>query len=328
MVRVGLIGYGYWGPKLARCLVREAGCELRAICDLSADRLAQAASDHPHVTTEQNWRRLVADPALDTIVIASPAGEHFAQTIAALESGKHALVEKPMALSSQNALAMIDLARRKNLSLLVDHTYVYSPAVRAIQAALRQGEIGQVREYISQRCNIAGSRQDADVVWDLAAHDIAIIEFLFPGAARAVCVAETDATTAGPPSRATLSVHLAHGLIARIHVDWAAGAKRRRVDIAGSRGVLLFDDLQPVKLWRTDLTHGRASAIALEEAEPLAMVVREFLADIRKKEKTPAAGQAALRVIELLETASMSLAKGGRLIEINSQDRALATAAK
>ena len=124
MIRVGLIGYGYWGPKLARCLAHEAGCELRVICDLSGDRLVPAAKDHPDAEIERDWRRLVANPALDAIVIATPAGEHFAQASAALEAGKHVLVEKPMALSSETALVMIESARHRHLVLLVDHTYV------------------------------------------------------------------------------------------------------------------------------------------------------------------------------------------------------------
>ncbi len=332
MIRVGLIGYGYWGPKLARCLAREAGCELRAICDLSTDRLIPAAKDHPRAAIVRDWRRLVADPMLDAIVIATPAGEHFVQASAALEAGKHVLVEKPMALSSEAALAMIECARRRRLVLMVDHTYLHSPAVREIQSALAQGTLGHVREYSSWRTNAAGSRHDADVLWDLAAHDISILDFLFPGAARAVRVSEAGGTSSGSPSRAALSVHCSDALVAQIHVDWAAGQKQRRVEIGGTKAALVFDDLQPTKLWRTDRSNARErtapSAIALPEGEPLAMMTHHFLARIERKEGSLAAGRAALRVIELLEAASESLAKGGSLVRLDTQDRVFATGAR
>ena len=332
MIRVGLIGYGYWGPKLARCLAHEAGCELRVICDLSGDRLVPAAKDHPGAEIERDWRRLVANPALDAIVIATPAGEHFAQASAALEAGKHVLVEKPMALSSETALAMIESARRRHLVLLVDHTYVHSPAVREIQSALAQGSLGHIREYSSQRYNVAGSRHDADVLWDLAAHDIAILEFLFPGAAQAVRVTETGGTTPGSPSRAALSVHCTNDLVARIRVDWAAGQKQRRVEIAGTKAAMVFDDLQSTKLWRVfksnDTHPDNPSAVALHEGEPLALVIRDFLVSIQRREGSLAAGGAALRVIELLEAASESLARGGSLVRVGTQGRVFATAAR
>ena len=332
MIRVGLIGYGYWGPKLARCLAREAGCELRAICDLSSDALVATAKDHPCSAIERDWRKLIADPALDAIVIATPAGEHFVQASAALEAGKHVLVEKPMALSSETALAMIESARRRHLVLLVDHTYVYSPAVREIQSALAQGALGHIREYSSQRYNAAGSRRDADVLWDLAAHDIAILEFLFPGAAQAVRVTETGGTTSGSPSRAALCVHCDNELVARIRVDWAAGQKRRRIEIAGTKAGVVFDDLQSPKLWWADKSNGTGpatpSAVSLHENEPLALVIRHFLSSIHRKEGSLAAGWAAMRVVELLEAASESLARGGSLVRMGIQGRVFATAAR
>jgi predicted dehydrogenase len=331
LVRTGLIGYGYWGPKLARCMAPDTGCALGTVCDLSAERLGAAAADHPHVITQRDWRKLLGDPQIDAIVIATPANSHRDLALAALDAGKHVLVEKPMALSSSNASTMIAAARRRNLVLLVDHTYVHSPAMQAIRRALSQGSLGQIREYRSLRYNAEGGRRDADVLWDLAAHDLSILEFLFPGAAQAVRVEESARTDGGAPSRAALTVYFPDSLVARIRVDWAAGERRRRIEIAGTKGMLVFDDLQAVKLRRVDQLNSEpqgAPPIPLETAEPLTMVIRHFAACIRGEEEPAAGSKAALRVIRLLEAASASLDHGGSVITLDAADHRLALPAE
>jgi predicted dehydrogenase len=327
LFRVGLIGYGYWGPKLARCLAPD--CAIRTICDLSADRLAAAAEDHPRAALERDWRRVVGDPAIEAIVIATPASSHADLARAALGAGKHVLVEKPMALASRDAVAMVEEARRRGLVLLVDHTYVHSPAIHRIREMLQQGALGQIREYRSLRYNSEGSRHDVDVLWDLAAHDLSILEDLFPGAAQAIGVSDAGGAADGPPSRAALSVHFPGPLIARIRVDWAAGEKQRRIEIAGTKGSLIFDDLQPVKLRRIAAANGDADSvsasgkqrpIALEASEPLAMLARHFAACMRGQADPLAGGRSALSVIRMLEAASASLAGGGSLISLKTED--------
>ena len=329
--RVGLIGYGYWGPKLARCLAPD--CTIRTICDLSADRLAAAAEDHPRAALERDWRRVAGDPAIEAIVIATPASSHADLARAALGAGKHVLVEKPMALASRDAIAMVDEAQRRGLVLLVDHTYVHSPAIHRVREMLQQGALGQIRGYRSLRYNSGGSRHDVDVLWDLAAHDLSILEDLFPGAAQAIGVSETGGAADGPPSRASLSVHLPGPLIARIRVDWAAGEKQRRIEIAGTKGSLVFDDLQPVKLLRIAAASGDAGSdsgqrrpIALEASEPLAMLARHFTACMRGQADALAGGRSALAVIRMLEAASASLAGGGNLVSLKTEDPPLAAA--
>ncbi len=319
MIRVGLIGYGYWGPKLARSIAPETGCELRTICDLSEKRLAIAAADHPAAILEHDGRRLLSDPRVDAVIIATPADSHFDLTMAALATGKHVLVEKPMALSSRDAAAMIAEARHKNLVLLVDHTYIHSPAIEAIREILARGSLGQIREYRSDRWNAEGGRQDADVLWDLAAHDLSILEHLFPAAAQAVRASEMAAGTGTAPSRAALTVHFPDGLTACIHVDWAAGEKQRRIEITGTRGSLVFDDLREPKLRRFG-PPGKAepSTIELEADEPLTRLARHFAACIRGAERTI---DDAFRVIRILEAASRSLASSGSLVPLDAECR-------
>ena len=332
MVRVGLIGYGYWGPKLARCMAQDTGCALSAICDLSAERLGAAAADHPRAIVERDWCKLVGDPQIDAVAIATPADSHRDLALAALDAGKHVFVEKPLALSSSDAETMIVAARRQKLVLLVDHTYVHSPAMLAIRRALTQGSLGQIREYRSLRYNAEGGRRDSNVLWDLATHDLSILEFLFPGAAQAVRVEESAARAGGPPSRAALTVYFPDSLTARIRVDWAAGEGQRRIEIAGTKGMLVFDDLQAVKLRRVDQLSGEPqgapSPIALETTEPLTMVIRHFAACIRGEVELAAGGKAALRVIRLLEAASASLAHGGSLVAVDAADHRLALPAE
>jgi predicted dehydrogenase len=328
LVRVGLIGYGYWGPKLARCMAPDTGCVLHTVCDLSAERLGAAAGDHPQAVTEREGRKLLGDPQIDAVIIATPANSHCDLALAALDAGKHVLVEKPMALSSADATTMIAAARRRNRVLLVDHTYIHSPAIQAIRRALVQGALGRVREYNSLRYNEEGGRRDADVLWDLAAHDLSILEFLFPGAAQAVRVEESGAIAGGAPSRAALTVYFPDSLIARVRVDWAAGEKQRRLDIEGTKGALIFDDLQKVKLRRVERLNGQAqgepSPIAIEATEPLTMVIRHFAACIRGEEEPVGGGEAALRTIRLLEAASASLANAGSLVAVDTAERLLA----
>jgi predicted dehydrogenase len=328
--RVGLIGYGYWGPKLARCLAPD--CAIRTICDLSAERLAAAACDHPGAMLEQDWRKVMADPAIDAIVIATPAASHAELARAALGAGKHVLVEKPMALTGGDAIAMVEEARRRGLVLLVDHTYVHSPAIQAVREILQQGSLGRIREYRSLRYNAEGSRHDIDVLWDLAAHDLSILEHLFPGGAQAIRAGEVDGPADGPLSRAALSVHFPGPLIARIHVDWAAGEKRRRIEIAGTKGGLVFDDLQPVKLLRVAAAgcagSGEQRPVAIATSEPLAMMARHFAACMRGQADPLTGGRAALRVVRMLEAASASLAGGGSLVALGSEDRPLAAATR
>jgi predicted dehydrogenase len=321
MIRVGLIGYGYWGPKLARCIASAADCQLRAICDLSAERLASAAPDHPAARLEQGWRMLVDDPWIDAIVIATPAASHFDFAKAALDAGKHVLVEKPMALSSEDASELMAKAERRNLVLMTDHTYVYSPALQAIRSLVSEGSLGRIRRFESLRVNAEGSRHDVDVLWDLAAHDLSILEFLFPASAQAVRVSEAEGPPGSPRARAVLSVYFPQSLIARIRVDWAAGTKQRQIEIVGTKGTLLFDDLQAVKLWRSGPAKAGAwaapAAVTIAKGEPLAAIVDHFAACIRRREAALTCGEAGLRVIQLLEAASRSLARAGSLVPLD-----------
>jgi len=271
----------------------------------------------------------MSDRAIEAIVIATPAASHADLATAALAAGKHVLVEKPMALTGSDAIAMVEEARRRSLALVVDHTYVHSPAIQTVRDKLQQGSLGRIREYRSQRYNVEGSRHDVDVLWDLAAHDLAILEDLFPGGAEAIRVGEAGSAPAGaskgPPSRAALSVHFPGPLIARVRVDWAAGEKQRRIEIAGTKAGLVFDDLRPQKLhWMRTAGAGASDEgppIAIAKSEPLALLVRHFAACMRRQADPLVGARSALRVVRMLEAASESLAGGGSLVALEREPR-------
>jgi predicted dehydrogenase len=325
MIHVGVIGYGRWGPNLARCVSAGRHCTISAICDRSTEQLARAACTHPVAALTDDWRSIVADKNIDAIVIATPAASHCEIALAALELGKHVLVEKPIARSAQEVLALINAANAKQLVLMTDHTYLYSPAVRAIQKVIKSGALGRIRHYRSVRTNFGTTDRDVDVLWDLAIHDLAIIDLLFDSVPRAVSVTTNCHDLDAQKSDAAMCVYFTDDAVARVHVGWFAPAKLRRVEIAGTMGKLLFDDLKPtakVKLVGSAVEKAGMNGVAtigVENVEPLAAVIDHFTSCIRNRKTPLSDGTAGLRVVRLLAAAQDSVANGGRVIQLNTQ---------
>jgi len=329
MIRFGIVGYGRWGPNLARCAFAEPGCQIAAICDVSRERLAAAGTAYPDARRESDWRALLADPRIDAIIIATPAVLHFELAGAALNSGKHVLVEKPLARSSQQVRALMDLAERGERVLMVDHTYLYSPAMRAIRKAIKAGVLGTILGFASVRTNVGTERHDIDVLWDLAAHDVSIVDFLFDQSPQSVSAIGDAANSGAPYSQATMCIYCAGPLAARIRVDWSAAAKVRRIEISGSKGTLIFDDLQPTAKLRlqsdanSNGAGGGAAIIAVEDREPLRAVVQDFASCIANRKVPLSDGAAGLRVVRLLEAAQRSIAMGGSIVQATTDDLSL-----
>jgi predicted dehydrogenase len=325
MIRVGLIGYGRWGPNLARCVAADLDCELSAICDLASGRLAEAARAHPAATLTNDWRVVAADPRIDAIVVAAPVAWHFEIGRVALELGKHVLIEKPIARSAEEVLALIEVAESKRLVLMTDHTYLYNPAVRAIAKLLRSGALGKIRQFDSVRTNTETADRDVNVLWDLASHDLSVIDFLFDAPPRAISAIGARCASGEQTSGAAMCVYFPGDVIARIRVDWFAPAKVRRLEIAGSEEKLIFDDLQPeAKLKLLGNSAGKAggdgaSIVAIEQDEPLGAAVRHFAACIQYGRSPLSDGVAGLRVVRLLEAAQRSVAERGCMVEVNAQ---------
>lgn len=334
MIGIGVVGYGYWGPLLARNFAAIPGSRLVAVCDSSDEQLALARMHYSQLRCVTSIIELLEDSRIDAVAIATPVSSHFELVHACLIAGKHVLVEKPLASSSNQARALVKTAEDYRRVLLIDHTYLYSSAVQAISAALTHGELGEVYYYDSVRINLGRFRSDVDVLWDLASHDLAILDYLFNDA-------PTSLQAVGftyPPGEmcplAYLTLRWGERRIAQIHVSWLAPVKVRRTLIGGSLGMVVFDDLDPdTKLriydhgiagtgpsnrqgdaplqWRIGYRRGEMRAPLLSIAEPLRNLAEHFIDCISKGAPVRSDGDSGVRVIEWLEAAQRSLAQGG-----------------
>jgi predicted dehydrogenase len=334
-LRIAVVGAGYWGPNLARNFRGSPDWELAAICDLDRDR-AQRVSDLvggvPVVTQLDD---LLADESLDAVAIATPARTHHGIALAALKAGKHVVVEKPLADSGALGLDMLREADDRGLILMADHTYCYTPAALKIRELVQDGALGDILFVDSVRINLGLVQPDVDVFWDLAPHDLSIIDFVLPGGLLPVSVTAqgADPLGAGKACIGYLTIPLADGAIAHIHVNWLSPIKIRQMVIGGTKRTLVWDDLNPqqrlsvydrgVDLHSQSLTGADRQAAtisyrlgdtwspALPEREALSAMASEFAECIRQGIPSRTDGLAGMRVLSVLEAAGRSLADGG-----------------
>ena len=341
-LRIAVIGAGYWGPNLARNFAASAEWDLVAVCDLDrarAQAVADGVSGTPSVYTDLD--ELLARDNLDAVAVATPAATHHRVVLAALRAGKHVLVEKPLADSRERAAEMVAEAALNGLTLMTDHTYCYTPAVLKIRELIQDGALGDLLFIDSVRINLGLVQPDVDVFWDLAPHDLSIIDFLLPGGLRPTAVAAqgADPLGAGKACIGYLTIPLANGAIAHVHVNWLSPTKIRRMVIGGTDRTLVWDDLNPQQRLSVydrgvDLTQqsvdgiDRASSAvsyrlgdtwspALPEREALGVVAGEFAASIRQGRPARTDGEAGLRVLSVLEATSRSLANEGSMASID-----------
>ncbi len=332
---VAVIGAGYWGPNLARNFRSSANWDLVAVCDLDAERARRVVGPRSTVEVETSVERLLARPDLDAVAIAPPARTHAPLAIAALEAGKHVLVEKPLADTVEAAEAMLATAQRAGRVLMIDHTFCYTPAVTAIRDAIADGTLGDVLYIDSVRINLGLISPDVNVFWDLAPHDLSILDFILPGGLPSGAVSATGADPLGTGKECVgfASLGLPGGAIAHIHVNWLSPTKIRQFVVGGSRRTLVWDDLNPMQrvsifdrgvevLSRPDDLAERSQTTvsyrlgditvpALREKEALSSMVDEFAAAIEQGRAPLTDGRAGLRVLSVLDAFDRSLATGG-----------------
>ena len=330
MIGVGVIGYGYWGPNLVRNFAEAAGARVVAVCDRRADRLDLVSRRHAGTAVTTDPDALMARRDVDAVVVATPVSTHFPLARAALAAGKHVLVEKPVAAAADDASRLIELASARGLTLMVDHTFVYTPAVRKIRDLMCRGELGDIYYYDSVRVNLGLFQHDVNVLWDLAIHDVSIMDYLLP--ARPVSVSTTGfAHVPGNPENiAYLTMFFEQPLIAHVHANWLAPVKVRRTLIGGSRRMIVYDDLEasekirvydrgisqdasPENIYNMLIGYrmGDVWSPHLAVTEALAVEAAHFV-DCVEHRKTPETdGEAGLRVVRLLEAANRSLANRG-----------------
>ena len=334
MIRIAVVGFGYWGPNLARNLLIPDRSELVAICDTDSKQTHVAGTLYPNVRISGSAEETIEATDVDAIALATPAQSHFELALAALKAGKHVLISKPMTETSEQAAKLIEEANRRGLVLLVDHTFVYSNAVRQVRASIRSGEIGDLYYYDSMRANLGRFRSDVSVLWDLALHDLSILDYVLDDA-RPLGVSVIGAThVAGSPENlAFITLFLPKGALAHINVNWLAPVKLRQTLIAGSGKMIVYDELHPSEKLRiydrgVELAHsddverrigyrlGDMTAPRLTTGEALANEAAHFLDCIETGAKPVTGGTEALRLIKLLESATVSMRQRGRLIEL------------
>jgi predicted dehydrogenase len=334
MIGVGVIGYGYWGPNLVRNFAEVLEAQVVAVSDLNEDRLEAAQRRYPTIKTTTNYQELLSDSAIDAVVIATPVSTHFDLAMQALQAGKHVLVEKPFTATVDQGLRLLDAADRCGRTLMVDHTFVYTGAVRKIKELVDTGVLGPIFYYDSVRVNLGLFQHDVNVLWDLAVHDLSIMDYVLEAPPCAVA-ATGMAHVNGMEDIAYLTCFFERDLIAHIHVNWLAPVKIRRTLIGGARQMIVYDDLEPsekVKVYNKGITvkdgsegvyqllvgyrAGDMSAPHLPTSEALHTEIAHFLECIEHGHLPLTDGQAGLRVVQILEAATRSLALRGQPIEL------------
>jgi predicted dehydrogenase len=328
-VRVGIIGYGYWGPNLLRNFSEQDGAEVRWCADLRPGRRELAKRRYPSVDVTDKVEDLFDDPQLDAVAVATPVSTHYALAKQALLKGKHVLVEKPMTRTAAEAEELVELAKARDLVLMVDHTFVYTPAVVKMKELLTDGELGRPYYFDSVRINLGLFQHDINVLWDLATHDLAILTYLFPQPPEAVSAVAVDHTGAGQADMAYMTLHYADNFLAHIHVNWLSPVKVRQILLGGDRRAVVYNDMEASEKVRVydrgvqvttqegvynrliDYRSGDMWAPKLEPREALAVETAHFLECIRFRRMPRSSGQAGLLVVRLLEAAERSLAAGG-----------------
>jgi predicted dehydrogenase len=329
-LNVGVIGYGYWGPNLVRNLMETDGVNVVSCADLRPDRRALVQRRYPTVTVTGDAEAILDDPNVDAVVITTPVTTHHTLAKHALERGKHVLVEKPLARTTAEAEELIRLAESRELVLMVDHTFIYTGAVRKIKELLDSGELGRLYYFDSVRVNLGVFAHDTDVLWDLAPHDLSILTHLIPRTPKHVSAVGVDHVGTGFADMVYLTVHFEDSFLAHVHVNWLSPVKVRQILIGGDRRMLVYDDTEPSEKVRVydsgikvttqegiyatlvDYRTGDMWAPKIELREALSVECAHFVDCVRFRKMPWSSGTAGLTVVKLLEAASKSLVAKGR----------------
>lgn len=330
-VRLGIVGFGYWGPNLLRNFSKVEDCIVTAVADTRLDRLVNIRRTHPHIEVYGSMAELLEAGDVHAVAIATPVSTHYVLGKEALEAGVHVLLEKPVARTAGEARSLTELAARVNRVLMVDHTFVYSGAVRKIRTLIENGEIGELYYYDSIRVNLGLFQNDVSVLWDLGAHDFSIMQYLIdaePLSVSAVGASPVRDDEWGLASLAYVTVQFVGGMLAHLDLNWLSPVKVRRTLIGGSRKMIVYDHLDPdnqVKIFDKGIAwQGTSRSETLvqyrigdmivpkvDQTEALESACRHFVECIVAGRQPLTDGLAGLRVVRLLEAAEQSMAKGG-----------------
>jgi len=331
VVRMAVVGYGYWGPNLVRNFFEAPASTVVAAADLSQDRLAGVAKRYPTIALTTDYRDVLRDPNVDAVAIATPVSTHYPLAKEALEAGKHVWVEKPLTMDYADAQRLNELAEQKRRVLMVDHVFVYAGAVDRIKESVESGELGEVLYYDSVRVNLGLLQHDVNVIWDLGVHDMSIVDYVLPQRPIAVSSVGARHIDGGSESIAYVTLHFQENLIAHFHVNWLAPVKIRLTTVCGSQRMVVYDDTVPSEKVRiydrgvkvngsledrarllVEYRSGDMYAPKLDQTEALQAAARHFASCVVTGARPRTDGGAGARVVALVEAAQRSLLKDGQ----------------
>src|SRR4051794_20254844 len=327
-VNVALVGLGYWGPNLLRALFELEDVEVSYICDLDSERLERFGRRYPSARATRDFENLLADPQVDAVVIATPVFSHFGLASRALQAGKHVFVEKPMASSSAEAGELIELADQMDRALMCGHTFLYSPAVRAVKEMLRRGDLGEIYFISSSRVNLGLHQRDVSVVWDLGPHDFSILLYWMDEMPDWVGAVGRDSIVKGIPDVAFIDMGFPSGALSHIELSWLAPSKLRRTVIVGSQKMVVYDDSssEPVRVFDSGVTYedpetfgqyqlsyrtGDILSPRLDTTEPIISELTDFIDGVRLGRAPEGNPALARNVVRLIEAAESSIEERG-----------------
>jgi predicted dehydrogenase len=338
MIGVGVVGYGYWGPNLVRNFAETPGARVASVSDLNPQRLQLAVGRHPCIQATSDAGELIQNPLVDLVAISTPVSTHFDLAMRALRAGKHVLVEKPLTCNSEDGLRLIEEADRRGVQLFVDHTFVFTGSVRKLRELVQTGELGHLYYYDSTRVNLGLFQHDVDVIWDLAVHDLAIMDYVLPMWPVAVSTTGICHVPGGTENIAYLTMFFEENVIAHINVNWLSPVKVRRTMVGGSRKMVVYDDLEvteKLKVYDKGITvknnpealykmlvgyrTGDMWAPQLDMTEALALEARQIVQSIETGVCLAMDGRTGLRVVRLLEAAAESMRRRGNLTELHKE---------
>jgi predicted dehydrogenase len=334
MIRAAVIGYGYWGPNIVRNFKNCGAIDLACVCDLSSQQLDLVTKAYPDVRTTQNLAEVLGDPGIDAVAIITPVASHFELGMQALAAGKHVWIEKPVTASSVEARRLCDEAEKRKRVLFVDHTFIYTGAVRKLNELASAGELGKLACYDSVRSNLGLYRRDVNVLWDLAVHDVSIMDYALRPKVTAVSATGLANVAGMPEASAFMTCYLEGNALMHVHADWFAPVKGRTTTITGDRRMIVYDDNEQVEKIRIydrgvdvkpaegggapTITYRNGNYVApeLEKLEALNLAAKHFAESIEQGKKPITDGEFGFRVVQVLEAAIKSLHDRGRPVEL------------
>ncbi|MBN3039010.1 MAG: Gfo/Idh/MocA family oxidoreductase [Candidatus Omnitrophica bacterium] len=335
MVKIGIIGCGYWGPNYLRNFMQLKDSEVLICCDLRRENLDKVKKHFHTVELTTDYNQVLRDRMIDAVVIATPAKTHYKIAKAALAKGKHVLVEKPLTLTYNESKKLVDMARKKEKMLMVGHTFLFNPAVRKLKEYISKGDLGEIYYLHATRTHLGLVRKDVNASWDLVPHDISIFSYLLDESP--ISVSALGGSFLRKPKHDVVFINLLYpkGIIANIHASWADSNKVREIQVIGSRARIVFDDLnnlEKVKLYKKGISvdksyvnygefqlllrDGDIISPKVDPQEPLRLQCEHFINCIKKHKKPLTDGENGAQVVKVMNAIDRSLKSGARMVKV------------